>query len=380
MKVLIVCNNAYMRGNGICTAVLSLVKRLRDRGVDTRIMACENPDPEGPQPEYPLKHFKFPFFEPLIYASGFRYATFDKEVATRAIEWADVVHLCEGFPMEAKTAKLAHKMGKPCVGTFHLFSENIMANIGMRRARLLNYLVTLWWRKSVYDHCTHLHCPTETVKHYLIDNNYKAEMRVITNGMDTITSELSSMAWSKKPIVIICIGRFALEKSQNTLLEAMRYSKYAHQIQLHFAGKGPLQNKYEKMAKRLLLNGVVHYPPRFGFYNSEELKLLTRQAYLYIHCAWVEVEGLSCAEAIREGVVPVIAEGKFTATSQFALDERSLFPESDARALAERIDWWIEHPKERDEMSIRYAESIKRYNAEDTTTRMIEMYRDSINQ
>ena len=29
MKVLIVCNNAYLRGNGICTAVLSLFGRLK---------------------------------------------------------------------------------------------------------------------------------------------------------------------------------------------------------------------------------------------------------------------------------------------------------------------------------------------------------------
>ena len=34
MKVLVVCNNAYMRGNGVCTAVVSLVKRLREKGIE----------------------------------------------------------------------------------------------------------------------------------------------------------------------------------------------------------------------------------------------------------------------------------------------------------------------------------------------------------
>ena len=75
MKVLVVCNNAYMRGNGVCTAVVSLVKRLREKGIEVRVMACENPDPKGEQPEYRLKHFKFPFFEPIIQSNGFRYAT-----------------------------------------------------------------------------------------------------------------------------------------------------------------------------------------------------------------------------------------------------------------------------------------------------------------
>ena len=378
MKVLIVSNNVYMRGNGICTAVVSLARRLQKRGVDVRVMACENPDSEGEQPDFPLKHFKFPFFEPLIYASGFRYATYNKKTATDAILWADVVHLCEGFPLEGKTARLAQKLGKPCVGTYHLFSENIMANLGMRRARLLNHLITLWWRKAVYDRCTHVHCPTETVKRYLQEHGFQSEMRVITNGMDIPEQLLPAHVALEAPIVVLCIGRLAYEKGQDTLIEAMRYSRYAQRIQLHFAGKGPEQKHYTKMAQKLVKDGIVRHEPQFGFYTAEELKALTRKAYLYIHCAWVEVEGLSCAEAIMEGVVPIIAEGRLTATSQFSLNEHSLFPESDAKALAKRIDWWIEHPEERIAMGPRYAESIKKYNAEESTNKIIEMYKDSI--
>ena len=367
-----------MRGNGLCTAVLALARRLRESGVEVRLMACENPDPKGEQPEYPLKHFKFPFFEPIIYSNGFRYATYNKRTATEAIQWADVVHLSEGFPLESKTAQLAHKLGKSCVGTYHLFTENIMANLGMRKARLLNHLVTLWWRKSVYDHCTHVHCPTETVKQYLLDNDFKAEMRVITNGMDIPEHIEPAQVPQTDPIVILCIGRLSNEKSQSTLLEAMKHSKHAHRIQLHFAGKGPYLKRYAKIAGKLVKDGILCHQPRFGFYSAAELKELTRQAYLYIHCAWVEVEGLSCAEAIMQGVVPVIAEGRLTATSQFALDSRSLFPESDARALAERIDWWIEHPEERIEMGKQYAESVKKYDAKKATDEMIQMYKDSI--
>ncbi len=369
-----------MRGNGICTAVLSLVGRLQKEGVEVRVMSCANPDSSGKQPDYPLKHFKFPIFEPLIETNGFRYATFDKNTAIKAIAWADVIHLHEGFPMEAKVARLARKMGKPCVGTFHMFSENIMANIGLRRARLLNSIITKWWRNSVYDLCSHIHCPTEVVREYLLGYNFGAEMRVFSNGMDIIESEVVPCTLSDAPIVLLCVGRFANEKSQNTLLDAMRFSKYADRIQLHFAGKGPRQKRYERQAKKLLADGIVNYPPKFEFYDHIELKKLIKSTYLYIHCAWVEVEGLSCAEAIREGVVPIIAKGRLAATSQFALDDRSIFPAFDARALAEKIDWWIEHPEQRIEMGAKYAESIKRFNADNTIQQMIQMYRDSIAQ
>jgi glycosyltransferase involved in cell wall biosynthesis len=60
------------------------------------------------------------------------------------------------------------------------------------------------------------------------------------------------------------------------------------------------------------------------------------------------------------------------------LDERSLFPESDSKALANRIDWWIEHPQERELMSAKYAESVKNYNLSDSIEQIIKMYRDSI--
>ena len=55
-------------------------------------------------------------------------------------------------------------------------------------------------------------------------------------------------------------------------------------------------------------------------------------------------------EAFACGLVPVIADSPRSATPQFALDERSLFPAGDTDVLAERIDWWLEHPEERREM------------------------------
>lgn len=380
MKVLIVCNNAYMSGNGICTAVLSLIDRLKHKGIAVRLMACENPDPDGPQPEYRLKHFKFPFFEPIIYSNGFRYATFDKKTATEALKWADIVHFCEGFPLEGKTARLAQKMGVPCVGTYHLLTENVMANLGMKKAWLLNYLVTQWWRKAVYDRCRYVQCPTETVKKYLLEHGFKSNMKVISNGIELSECSYAPRKLQESPVNIICIGRLSYEKSQETLLNAMAYSRHADRIQLHFAGKGPKMKKYQKLADKLVRKGILKYKPQFGYYKRDQLKELIRQSHLFVHCAWVEVEGLSCVEAIAEGVVPVIAEGQLTAASQFALDERSMFPESDSKALAQKIDWWIDHPEERSGMERLYAESVEKYSASGSTAEIIRMYVEALAQ
>ena len=396
MKILIVCNNVYMRGNGVSSAVTSLRERLLEQGVEVRLLACENPEKGGHQPDYALRHFVFPIFEPIIRANGYRYPKLEKEKIREAVEWADVVHLMEGFPLEKAAVKMAQKMGKPCVATYHILTENITANLGLRDNTFVNRLINQWWRGTVYNHCHSVQCPTETVRQHLIENKYTAPMRVISNGIQLDNhysptllchSEQGEESQHQRyaeilryapPYRILCIGRLSNEKSQRTLIEAMRHSRHAHNIELHFAGNGPKAEKVKRAAHRLVTDGVVCHEPVFGFYTSEELKALARTSYLYIHCARIEVEGLSCLEAIQQGTVPVIARSRLSATQQFALSEQSLFPVGDARQLAERIDWWIEHPTERKEMSRRYAESVSHYDINDSTQQIIHMYEEAL--
>ena len=80
-------------------------------------------------------------------------------------------------------------------------------------------------------------------------------------------------------------------------------------------------------------------------------------------------------EAFACGLVPVIAQSPRSATPQFALDERSLFPAGDSAALARRIDYWLEHPEERGEMEKRYAESAADYSLENSILHTEEMFR-----
>lgn len=378
MKVLIVSNNAYMKGNGVCTAIVALRSRLINQGIDVRILACENPDKQGPQPEYPQGHFVFPIFEPIIRKSGFRYSKIDKRSIREAITWADVVHLMEGFPIEAAAAKIAKELGKPCVGTFHTFTQNITANLGFTQSTFINKLVDKWWSSSVYNHCKCVQCPTQTVKEYLEANGYTSELRVITNGIDIEATPRVEGVPSTNPYRILCVGRLANEKDQITLIKAMRHSKYAKNIELIFAGNGPKADAIKRAAHKLFKDGIVKYKPTFGFYTHEHLREIAASSWLYIHCAKIEVEGLSCLEMIHQGLVPVIAKGGLSATSQFALDEHSVFPVSDYKALAERIDWWIEHPEYRQKMSQGYAESTQRYSAEESTRNIIEMYESAL--
>lgn len=379
MKVLVVCNNAYTKGNGLQTVIQTLIPKLREAAIDARLMSQSNPDKEGPQPEYPLKHFKFPIFDSLISSHSYGFAEIDDSVIEDAVQWADVIHIQEGFPLEAKVARTAARAGKPVVGTFHLYSQNILSNVMIKgKDNIINDIIMHIWKTRAYDYCHDIQCPTETVRRHLVDNGFKSHLRVISNGIEIPGNPIKATFPQTEPAILLCTGRFAHEKSQMTLIDAMKYSKYAGKIQLHFAGKGPLLESYRKATDGLMDKGIMQYETIYGFHSKEELKELAAKSYLYIHCATVEVEGLSCLEAIREGTVPVIAEGYLAATSQFALDERSIFPEKNSKALAERIDWWIEHPLERMEMGQVYADSARRYDINESIAKIISMYRNAL--
>lgn len=378
MKVLIVSNNYYLRGNGVCTAVQSLKSRLIEKGIEVRVLACENSEQEGEQPDYPLKHFKFPIFEPIIKANGYRYPQIDKKIIRKAVEWAEIVHLMEGFPLQSTTARIASELGKPCVGTYHIFTDNITANLGIGYDTFVNRLINKWWSSSVYNHCIIVQCPTRKVEEHLGKHGYTSRLRVITNGIENSEYADSHSDPHVVPYRILCTGRLSNEKSQITLLEAMKHSRHASEIELHFAGNGPKANKIKKVARKLHVDGTLEYEPVFGFYTANQLRQLAAESYLYIHCAIVEVEGLSCLEAIQQGTVPLIAESKLSATSQFALDERSVFTVRNAVELARKIDWWIEHPEERNAMGKLYRESAKKYDAAFSTAKIIEMYEEAL--
>ncbi|WP_369523841.1 glycosyltransferase, partial [Helicobacter japonicus] len=91
-----------------------------------------------------------------------------------------------------------------------------------------------------------------------------------------------------------------------------------------------------------------------------------------------EREAFSCLEAISIGLVPIIADSKISATTQFALDERSLFKTNNIADLSAKIDYWIEHSKEREQMKEQYAKSAAKYALEKSIDNIINMYEEAI--
>lgn len=385
MKILFVVNNYFCKGNGLDESARRTVQALRDAGQDVRVLSGPNlEDPNGPRPEFEVAKFHFPLMQPMLDSFGYHYADWHGPKIEEAVRWADVVHLEETFFIHHAAMNWAKKLGKPITGTYHVHPENIVYNcLGFTGGNLICQILYRYWCRVFYDNYTYLQCPTENVRQRLLRHNVKATCFTLSNGVipDKCIRPITPPAnylEENRPLDLIYIGRTAIEKDQPTLYKAIRMSKYAKRIRLHIAGRGPKLEQYTQMANKLYEDGVVTYKPIVEFCNRDQLREMAAKADLAVHCAFVEVEGMSITEAMQQAVVPVIATARYSGTATYALDERCTYPAKDAKALAERIDYWFDHPMERWEMGFKYAESMQQYEIANCANALIRMFQNAI--
>lgn len=366
MKVLLVVNEFYAKTNGLSISTQRFYDEFIKLGIDVRVLSGK----VYGKADYALAKKELHPFEGLIEKQGYVFAKVNKQVIREGVAWADIVHLEEPFFIETETAKIAKRMGKIITGTYHLFPENIVSSIHLGHCRILNYWINLWFRSMSYKYCSFIQCPTQTVMDRLKTNNYKAKMEVITNGIppERIIERTEKPDELKDKFVILSVGRYSVEKNQKTLLKALALSKHNKDIEVYLAGQGPLKKKYEKLGRKL-----PNYP-HFQFMKREELMVLTSYSDVIVHCADVEVEGMSLMEGFAGGAVPIIADARLSATSQYAITENNKFKARNPKSLAERIDYWFEHQDELKEASARYQAWAKELTVEKSAIRMKEIW------
>lgn len=402
LKLLFVINNLYTRGNGLSASARRTITLLRERGHDVRVLSSGSAEQaqacDFTAPEFTLPAMRFPLADAIISAQGYAFAKPKRKVIKQAVDWADVVHLEEPFGLQARTAHAAKHAGKPVLATYHIHPENITATIHLDGLWPLNALLLTSWRRRIYALAQVVQCPSDSVRQRLQRWGLGDKLVTISNGVGLAPSkpaagtkteycapggrqvETKQTPGKAQPegeqvYRLLVVGRFSREKDQATILKAMRHSRYASQIQLVFAGRGPTEKSLRRAASRLVRDGVLKHAPSFNFFDAAGLDTQAEQADLYIHAAFIEVEGLSCLEVLRHGVVPVIAHSPLTATSQFALDAHSRFKARDPKALARSIDYWLSDNDRRQTEAQKYLNIGAHYDINDCVSRLELVYR-----
>jgi 1,2-diacylglycerol 3-alpha-glucosyltransferase len=366
MKIAIVLDQYDNLNNGTTVSAARFVENLRARGHEVRIISMGKPAPD----KFVVPTADFGIFQRIITSQGMAFARPDEAVIREALRGVDIVHLYLPFKLCMKTRRIAKEMGIPCMAAFHCQPENVSYNIGMKYFTLLPHLLYYWFYHRFYRYIRDIHCPSAFIADQLKKHGYKARLHVISNGVDGAfrPREIEKPEQWKGKFVIMMVGRLAREKRQDLIIKAVMRSRHKDDIQLVFSGKGPRQKHCERLARKL------KNKPVFRYVSKEELSRLYNQCDLYVHAAEAEIEAIVCIEAIASGLVPVIANAKMSAAKQFALDGRSLFKNRNYRDLAEKIDYWIEHPEEKAGMREKYLRLAGEYDILKSIDRIEDLY------
>ena len=373
MKIVLVIDQFDDANNGTTISARRFATALKEHGNEVRVIATGKPTDY----KYAVRQMKFlPIVEHLITSQGMRLAIPNKHVFEKAAAWADVVHFMMPSPLAIMGLRHVERLGIPHTAAFHCQPENITFTLHLGNSKRVNDFVYDKFRDTFFNRFTHIHCPSNMIAGQLRDHGYTAQLHVISNGISPRYTYGRSPQedWMQGKFNVLMVGRYAGEKRQDVLIDACAQCRHKDAVQVILAGKGPLEKKYRRLAEALS-NPIV-----MEFYEPDRLLEILHMADLYVHTSDAEIEAMSCMEAFACGLVPVIADSPRSATPQFALDGRSLFPAGDAAALAEKIDWWFEHPEEREEMGKRYGEHAKRYALDRSIRQTEEMFRTAIRE
>jgi glycosyltransferase involved in cell wall biosynthesis len=375
MVIVFVEDDYLHEANGTSVSTHRFREELIKKGHTVRVVALG----VSGKDMYGLKEHRVPVVSAVAKRNNMYFAKFDKKIVSEAFTGADLVHLIFPWQLERKCLNLARKMGIPVCGAFHCQPENITYNIGIKMVGIANRFIYYLFKVWLYKNIENIHCPSSFAAEELKKYHYHARLHVISNGISDVfkpaETEPSALPGGKEKqdggiIRILMTGRLAEEKRQDLIINAVKYSKYRDTIQLYFVGRGPMYKSLYKLGA-----GLPRAPQFFEeFISQEALLSLIHKSHIYVHSSEVELESLSCLEAIACGKVPIIADSDKSAAPQFALDKQSLFKKGSYLDLRDKLDYWIEHPEERERMGMEYAQLGRSYGIHHSVVKLEKLF------
>jgi glycosyltransferase involved in cell wall biosynthesis len=374
MIITLVIDTFSIDNNGTTTSARQLTDALIARGHEVRVVACgATEEPAAQDPREPVMflvpELVVPIVSRLAHGQNTLFAKPVRDVLIAAIRGADAVHIFQPWSLGRAAERIARQLGVPTIAGFHIQPENLTYNVGLSHftpaARFMYFLL----RVAFYRRFADIHCPSNFIAAQLRRHGYRARLHVISNGVSGDFRPGPTRPRSADgPFRILMVGRLSREKRQDVLIKAVRRSRHAERIQLLLVGRGPRGPRLRRMAHRLAI------PARFCASRRAQLAGVIRRCDLYVHASDVEIEGISCMEAIACGLVPIISDSRLSAAGQFALGPDNLFRSGDPASLAERIDGWIDDPAALDAASRAYARYAQRFAIDRSVKAMENMY------
>ncbi len=370
MKIAIVCDVLGSENNGTTIAAMNLIRYLKAEGHEVRVL-CADSDKKGAENYFVAPNRSFgKLLDKYVKKIGVTLSKKDEALVEKALDGVDYIHSMLPFALGKQAAQYARKHNIPISAGFHMQAENLTSYLKINELKFLNKIIYKYIYNKFYRYVDAIHFPTDFIRGVFESNiGVKTNGYVISNGVNAEVQrrEVKKPEEFRDKFVISTTGRYAQEKSQDTLLKAVRYSKYKNYIQIILAGQGVKEKYYKRLGAKLPV------PPVMKFFSRSEIIDVLNYSDLYVHPAEMELEGIACLEAIMCGKLTIVSDSPLSATRKFAIDERCIFKTRNPKDLARVIDYWLEHPEEKRKAEQNYLEDSEKFRLADCMNKMGEM-------
>ena len=357
--------------NGTVVSTRRFVKGLVERGYRVRVIAMEGAETDLPGVEiYHLPKLNVLWLNGLIAHMQAYLSRPKHNVIAEALEGVSILHVQWPFFAGAAAIKEAKRHNIPVLCSFHVQAENLMANLHLP-PRLFGPLIYGIFRRWIYDRSDRVIAPSAFARDELRRAGVTVPITVLSNGVpEAQLAAFRLRAAVGRPLKILCVGRLAVEKRQDTIVAALGLSAHRQYFDVTFVGSGPQENVLRQQCLALGLQATFIKP------SDEELDTLYAKADVFLHAGESELEGMSVMQAMAAGVPTLVSDSHLSAARELACNDSSRFRAGDAAHLAQQLDTLIDQPERAQSMSRDNHERMTQFSHNQSLEGLMAIYHE----
>ena len=359
MRVALFTNNYVPFCGGVTISVETLRRGLEARGHEAWVFAPRFPGAADDPPRV----LRYPSIPASTYPEFPLAIPFARNIAARVRALGvDVFHAHHPFLLGPAAARLARRLDRPLVFTYHTRYEKYAHYVPLSRAVVERAAVALSARFA--RRADAVIAPSARVRDELLRHGVQAPLAVIPTGVDldrfrpgNRRAARQALGLSLDELLLLYVGRLDREKSVDRVLLAFDYvATTLPQARLVLVGQGKEAANLKTLAARLPCAARVTF---LGARAHDTLAVCYQAADLFVFASETETQGLvlaeaaacglaavaviapGCDEVVSDGLTGVLAKGDPTALAEAAIGllldhERRAAMGARARAIAER--------------------------------------------
>lgn len=384
MKILHVIPSVAPSFGGPSHALLSMVKALRDHGVEAEIATSNNNDNTALLPvpcHQRLIYQQVPiwFFPTLGRNSTFKFSASFTRWIGRHVDHYDLVHIHTLFtyiPTVAGMAARRHQV------PYLVRTIGMLTPWALKQGQLKKRLYTEIFERRQLERAAAIHCTSPEEAEEVKQLGIQTPIITLPLGVNapTLLPEASQRLRhryglpSTGPIVLF-LSRLNPKKRPDLLIKALGQLAPQHQFHACLAGAGPpaYTAELQHLVAELGLTQRITFP---GFVTGEDKELLLQGSDLFVLPSFTENFGVAVAEAMAAGLAVVITSGIQIAPA-VAAAQAGLVVEGQVTALAAALAQLLKHPELRQKMARNGQQLVRQQYSWDAISQdLMQVYAD----